>query len=162
MSELDELYPEVLAAHVRHPRRYGLHPHPTITVHERSSTCGDEVTLQLLLDGDRIVGAAWTGEGCMISRASASILADQLPGLSTADVALRIASFRTSIRSRGSIPVDEELLGDAAALGGASRVVARATCALLPWIAAESALRATASAVIHGDPLDAGGRESGG
>jgi nitrogen fixation NifU-like protein len=140
MSGLDSLYPDIIADHVKHPRRRGLQPDATVESRQLNPTCGDEITLQLTLDGDRIVDAAWTGQGCMISQSSASILAEQAPGLTVAELEQRIASFRASMRSRGEMPVDEELLGDAVALGGASRFVARVKCALLAWVAAEAAL----------------------
>jgi nitrogen fixation NifU-like protein len=140
MSGLDSLYPDIIADHVKHPRRRGLQPDATVESRQLNPTCGDEITLQLTLDGDRIVDAAWTGQGCMISQSSASILAEQAPGLTVAELEQRVASFRASMRSRGEMPVDEELLGDAVALGGASRFVARVKCALLAWVAAEAAL----------------------
>jgi nitrogen fixation NifU-like protein len=140
MSGLDSLYPDIIADHVKHPRRRGLMPDATVESRQLNPTCGDEITLQLTLDGDRIVDAAWTGQGCMISQSSASILAEQAPGLTVDELEQRIASFRGSMRSRGEVPVDEELLGDAVALGGASRFVARVKCALLAWVAAEAAL----------------------
>jgi nitrogen fixation NifU-like protein len=140
MSGLDSLYPDIIADHVKHPRRRGLVPDATVESRQLNPTCGDEITLQLTLDGDRIVDAAWIGQGCMISQSSASILAEQAPGLTVAELEQRIASFRESMRSRGEVPVDEELLGDAVALGGASRFVARVKCALLAWVAAEAAL----------------------
>jgi nitrogen fixation NifU-like protein len=140
VSELDALYSEIIADHVKHPRRTGVLPAATVQSRQLNPTCGDEVTMQLLLDGDRIVDAAWMGHGCMISQSSASILAEQAPGLTVAELGERIASFRASMRSRGTLPVDEELLGDAVALEGASRFLARVKCALLPWVAAEAAL----------------------
>lgn len=141
MTGLDALYQDILVDHVKHPRRRGLRADATVESHQLNPTCGDEITLQLVLDGDRIVGAAWTGHGCMISQSSASILAEQAPGLTVAGLGERIASLRASMRSRGEVPVDEGLLGDAVALEGASRFVARVKCAMLAWVAAEDALR---------------------
>ena len=140
MAELDSLYQDIIVDHVKRPRRRGLEADASVESHQLNPTCGDEVTLQLVIEGDRIVDAAWTGQGCMISQSSASILAEQAPGLTVAELEERIASFRASMRSRGELPVDEELLGDAVALEGASRFVARVKCALLPWVAAEAAL----------------------
>jgi nitrogen fixation NifU-like protein len=152
VSDLDALYPEIIADHVRHPRRRGELIGATAASRQLNPTCGDEVTLQLVLAGDRVTDAAWTGHGCMVSQASASILAEQLPGLRVAEVEERIASFRASMRSRGELPVDEALLGDAVALGGASRYLARVKCALLAWVAAEHAIRSAAAAPdIHGE-----------
>lgn len=140
MSDLDSLYQEIIVDHVKHPRHRGLHEGATVESHQFNPTCGDEITLQLTLDGDTVTDAAWTGKGCMISQSSASILAEQLPGLNVAAVGERIASFRESMRSRGEVPVDEDLLGDAVALEGAAKFVARVKCAMLAWVAAEDAL----------------------
>jgi len=140
MSDLESLYQEIIVDHVKHPRHFGLHGGATVESHQLNPTCGDEVTLELTLDGDTITDAAWTGRGCMVSQSSASILAEQLPGLTAAEAGERIESFRASMRSRGEIPVDEDLLGDAVALEGAAKFVARVKCAMLAWVAAEDAL----------------------
>lgn len=140
MSDLDSLYTQVMVDHVKHPRHRGLLPSATVESCQRNTSCGDEITLQLELDGDRIVDAAWSGQGCMLSQSSASILAEQVHGLTVAELVGRIESFRTSMRSRGTIPVDEAVLGDAVALEGASRLIARVKCAMLAWVAAEDAL----------------------
>ena len=140
MSELESLYQDIIVDHVKHPRRQGLHDGATVESHQLNPTSGDEITLQLTLDGDTITDAAWTGRGCMVSQSSASILAEQLPGLTAAEVGERIESFRASMRSRGEIPVDEDLLGDAVALEGAAKFVAWVKCAMLAWVAAEDAL----------------------
>lgn len=140
MSELESLYQDIIVDHVKHPRRQGLHSGATVESHQLNPTCGDEITLQLTLEGDTITDAAWSGQGCMVSQSSASILAEQLPGLSVAEVGERIESFRASMRSRGEIPVNEDLLGDAVALEGAAKFVARVKCAMLAWVAAEDAL----------------------
>ena len=82
----------------------------------------------------------WEGHGCAISQASASLLSELAEGLTVEELEVRIAAFREAMRSRGTIDPDEELLGDAAALGGVSRYVARVKCAMLAWVAAEDAL----------------------
>jgi len=144
MSELESLYQDIIVDHVKHPRGYGLRAGAEGLVesesHQLNPTCGDEVTLRLHLDGDRIVDASWTGRGCMVSQSSASILAEQLPGLTAAEAGERIDAFRASMRSRGEVPIDEDLLGDAIALEGAAKFVARVKCAMLGWVAAEEAL----------------------
>ena len=140
MTDLDSLYQEIIVDHVKHPRHRGLREGTTVESHQLNPTCGDEITLQLTLDGDTVTDAAWTGKGCMISQSSASILAEQLPGLNSDEIVSRVASFRESMRSRGEVPIDEDLLGDAVALEGAAKFVARVKCAMLAWVAAEDAL----------------------
>ncbi len=140
MNEVESLYQDIIVDHVKHPRRQGLHPGATVESHQLNPTCGDEVTLQLTLEGDTVTDAAWIGKGCMVSQSSASILAEQLPGLTVGEVEERITAFRESMRSRGEVPIDEDLLGDAVALEGAAKFVARVKCAMLAWVAAEDAL----------------------
>ena len=117
----------------------GLEDGADASAHEINPTCGDEITLQVHLEGERIRAIRWTGDGCAISQASASILTEVAVGLTLSELQERIESFRTAMRSRGRIEPDEELLGDAVALGGVSRYPARVKCAMLAWVAAESA-----------------------
>lgn len=140
MSGMGSLYQELILDLARHPHAKGLEEGAAASSHQVNPTCGDEVTVQLHLDRDRVRAIRWDGEGCAISQASGSILADLAPGLRTADLAERIGLFRTAMRSKGRIEPDEELLGDAVALGGVSRYTARVKCAMLPWVAAEDAL----------------------
>lgn len=108
--------------------------------HQINTTCGDEVTLRVSLDVDRVNDLVWAGEGCSISQASASILSDTLRGLGVIEARAVLENFREMLRSRGKIDPDEEVLGDAAAFGGVSRYPARVKCAMLPWVAFEAAL----------------------
>ncbi|MDJ0338909.1 Fe-S cluster assembly sulfur transfer protein SufU [Cryobacterium sp. PH31-O1] len=110
--------------------------------HQINTTCGDEVTLRVSLgsDDETVTELVWTGEGCSISQASASILTDTLRGLNTTEARALLDNFREMLRSRGKIEPDEEILGDAAAFGGVSRYPARVKCAMLPWVAFEAAL----------------------
>ncbi|WP_435742424.1 Fe-S cluster assembly sulfur transfer protein SufU [Microbacterium sp. PMB16] len=141
MSDLQNLYQELILDHSRTPHGYGLREAIPAQSHQINPTCGDEVTLQVHRAADGSVEAiAWEGHGCAISQASASLLAELAEGLSVADLEVRIAAFREAMRSRGKIEPDEELLGDAAALGGVSKYVARVKCAMLAWVAAEDAL----------------------
>jgi nitrogen fixation NifU-like protein len=82
----------------------------------------------------------WDGEGCSISMASASVLADMVDGLDVQELRTLIDSFREVLRSRGKVAADPEVLGDAAAFEGVARYAARVKCAMLSWVAAEDAL----------------------
>lgn len=141
MSDLQNLYQELILDHSRTPHGYGLRGEVVAQSHQVNPTCGDEVTLQVHVRDDGTVEAiAWEGHGCAISQASASLLSELAEGLTVADLETRIAAFRDAMRSRGKITPDEEMFGDAAALGGVSRYVARVKCAMLAWVAAEAAL----------------------
>lgn len=141
---MESLYREIILDLSRHPHGRGLLDGASAESHQINPTCGDEITLQLHFEAgsDRIAAIRWEGQGCSISQASASMLSDLAPGLTTADLTTRIEAFRTAMRSRGEIEPDEELLGDAVALGGVSRYVARVKCAMLAWTAAEEAIAA--------------------
>lgn len=145
---MESLYQEVILDLARHPHGQGLEDGAAAESHQVNPTCGDEITLQLHLEPgtDRINSVRWEGHGCAISQASASLFSDLASGLTTDELAVRIDSFRTAMRSRGTIEPDEELLGDAVALGGVSRYVARVKCAMLAWVAGEDALAKAASA----------------
>ncbi|MFD7869812.1 Fe-S cluster assembly sulfur transfer protein SufU [Microbacterium sp. NPDC059771] len=141
MSDLQSLYQELILDHSRTPHGYGLRDEIPAQSHQLNPTCGDEITLQVHRGDDGTIDAiAWEGHGCAISQASASLLAELAEGLSVAELEVRIAAFRDAMRSRGTIAPDEELLGDAAALGGVSKYVARVKCAMLAWVATEDAL----------------------
>jgi nitrogen fixation NifU-like protein len=138
---LGNLYQEVILDLARRPHAKGLEDGAAASSHQINPTCGDEVTLQLHVDGDRIDRIRWDGDGCAISQSSASILADLAPGLTADELQFRIDAFRTAMRSKGRIQPDEDLLGDAVVLGGVSRYTARVKCAMLAWVAAEDALK---------------------
>lgn len=108
--------------------------------YERNPTCGDEITVRVALEPgtSRIAHLAWQGDGCSISMASASVLADLAPGLTLAELGERIDGFRAMMRSRGAEEPDEELLGDAVVFQGVSKFVMRVKCAMLSWVAAEA------------------------
>ncbi|MFC5930071.1 iron-sulfur cluster assembly scaffold protein [Cryobacterium melibiosiphilum] len=137
--------------------------------HQVNTTCGDDVTLRVVVKVDpptpeqlaisnslpfEISGddprlpkliayvdqVQWSGDGCSISMASASVLHDLLTKLPVEDALELLGTFREVLRSRGKIEPDEEVLGDAAAFGGVSRYPARVKCAMLPWVAFEAAL----------------------
>lgn len=106
----------------------------------RNPTCGDEIRLRVRLDGDSVDALGWEGQGCSISQASASVLAELAPGLTIADARARIEALRALLRSRGTVEPDEELLGDAVAFAGVAKFPMRVKCAMLAWVALEDAL----------------------
>ncbi|MFZ4896041.1 Fe-S cluster assembly sulfur transfer protein SufU [Plantibacter sp. Mn2098] len=144
---LESLYQQIILDHAKERHGYGLHDGAAAESHQINPTCGDEVTLQLHFseDGEHLSSIAWEGHGCSISQASTSCLSDLGPGLTVAELSALADEFREVIRSRGKLEFDEERFGDAAALSGVSKYIARVKCAMLPWVAAEEAvLRLTA------------------
>ena len=149
---LESLYQELILDHSKRPHGFGLAEADdhTGTSYQRNPICGDEVTLQVRLtdDGNAIRDITWDGAGCSISQASASMLVAlvdeerEISGeaMSVADARALVGKFREALRSRGSIPLDEETFGDAAALSGVSKYTARVKCAMLAWVALEDTL----------------------
>ncbi|MFS0792514.1 Fe-S cluster assembly sulfur transfer protein SufU [Microbacterium sp. 1P10AE] len=149
MSGLESLYQELILDHSKNRRGFGLADPGahSATVHQRNPICGDEITLRVDVDGDRVASVSWEGAGCSISQASASMLVALLEedggedGMPRTDAEALIGKFREALRSRGQIPLDEETFADAAALSGVSKYTARVKCAMLAWVALEEGLR---------------------
>jgi nitrogen fixation NifU-like protein len=146
-TPMEMLYQQVILDLSRKPHGFGLEEGAAAESHQLNPTCGDEITLQVHLEpgSDRVASVRWEGHGCAISQASASLFSDLAAGLTRDDLGERIELFRTAMRSKGTIEPDEDLLGDAVALGGVSKYVARVKCAMLAWVAGEEALARTAA-----------------
>lgn len=139
MSELENLYREVLLDHSRRPEGRGDTSGFAVTHHELNPSCGDEITLGMSIGADGTIDAiAWEGQGCSISTASASVMTGLLEGTDPAEAREMIDEFRGMLRSPGAEP--SERLGDAAAFAGVARYVMRVKCAMLAWVAAEACL----------------------
>ena len=134
-----ELRREVLADHAR--RRIGFRDPPGPgSWHEarlRSDTCGDDVTTGLAIADGRITGVEWRGIGCVVSQASASLLAAVVPGPSSPELPALVDRVRVLISAPEGTEASD--LGDVEALAGIGRFPLRARCALLAWRAMEDA-----------------------
>ena len=140
MSDLASLYQQLILDHSKNP--VGRHPlqSPTASSHQVNPTCGDEVTLAIEVHDGAIAAVGWEGHGCSISQASASLLAGLIEKSTVENASELLEEFREAMRSRGTIELDEQRFGDAIALNGVSKYVARVKCAMLPWVALEAAL----------------------
>ena len=137
--QLDNLYQEVILDHYKNPQHKGLAPEFDAQVHHINPSCGDEITLNLTLDGDVIKSVSWDGVGCSISQASVSILTDLVIGKTIANAQVVSDAFMELMHSKGAIAGDETVLEDAVALAGVSQYPARIKCALLGWMAYKDA-----------------------
>ncbi len=135
------MYQEVILDHYKHPHHRGLREPFGAEVHHVNPTCGDEVTLRVHIgdDGD-VADVSYDGQGCSISQAATSILADQVIGLPVQQALKVVDSYSEMISSRGTIEGDEDVLGDGIALAGVSKYPARVKCALLGWMAFKDAV----------------------
>ncbi|GAA2077388.1 Fe-S cluster assembly sulfur transfer protein SufU [Microbacterium hatanonis] len=142
MSGLESLYQELILDHAKNRRGFGLAGSDTdATSHQRNPICGDEITVRVHMEGDRVASLTWEGAGCSISQASASMLAELSTDLDRAGAEHLIEGFREAMRSKGTLELDEDEFGDATALSGVSKYTARVKCAMLSWVAFEDALR---------------------
>jgi len=140
MVNLASLYQELILDHYKNPFNKGLSSEPSVSVHHVNPSCGDEVDLNLIVDGQQIVSVTWDGVGCSISQASTSVLSDLVRGKSASEALRIIDAFSEVMASKGSNSGDPDLLGDAVAFAGVSRYPARIKCALLGWMALKDAM----------------------
>ena len=124
---LQDLYKEIILDHFRRPRHRHEIPGAEIEEHLNNPLCGDEVTVYADL-GDDGMDVGFTGRGCAISQASASMLAERLAGKSRGEAEEEIEAFLEMMRTE---PNDE--LGDLAALKGVVQTPNRIRCATLAW-----------------------------
>ncbi len=145
--QLQALYQEIILEHYRTPHHKGLREPFDAEVYHLNPTCGDEITLRLHLDGDLVADVSYEGQGCSISQASASVMADLVIGKPLADALDVHEEFLRLMQSKGEATPDEDVLEDAVAFVGVSRYPARIKCALLAWMAwKDAAAQAVAEA----------------
>ncbi len=154
--QLDQLYQEIILDHYKHPQGRGLREPAgsdgggvhVAEAHHVNPTCGDEVTMRVAVEGDRLADISYEGAGCSISQASASVLHELLRGQSTGEALVVHKAFVELVSGRGEVTPDEELLGDGVAFSGVARYPARVKCALLPWMAFKDAVSRAVSAEV--------------
>lgn len=144
MTELEQLYQQVIMDHARLRHGSGLLADFDGESFQVNPTCGDEVRLRVRLayDGEPTVAAiGWEGQGCSISQASLSLMHDLTAGHSLREVEDLGELFRQMMHSRGDFPEEKaDELEDASALVGVSKFPARVKCALLGWMALRGAI----------------------
>ena len=129
---MDALYREVVLDHHRHPRGATALDDYDVQASGKNPSCGDEVTLQMRFDGERIAAVGVLSQGCAISTSSGSMMAELVTGL-TLDEASEVAERFRRIMHGDAFPTDVDL-GDLEALEGVKKFPVRVKCALLPWV----------------------------
>jgi nitrogen fixation NifU-like protein len=148
VSELTDLYQEVILDHNRRPRNYGALPAASRTVQGHNPLCGDKLTLYVQLDADRITAISFEGSGCAISKASASLMTDAVKG-TTIDQAISLFDrFHTMVTTPIGEPVDDASLDKLAVFSGVREFPIRVKCASLAWHTLKAALAADAPVVV--------------
>lgn len=138
MSDLSELYQEVILDHNRRPRNFRKLEGASHHAEGYNPLCGDRVTVFLEIDGDRISDIAFEGSGCAISKASASLMTDRLKGSTLAEARTLFDRFHRMVTTPPSEPVEE--LGKLSALGGVREFPVRVKCASLAWHTLKAAM----------------------
>lgn len=137
--QLDNLYQEVILDHYKHPENKGLAASYDAQVHHINPSCGDEITLNLTLQGDKVSSISWDGVGCSISQASVSIMSSLMLNKNLKQAQIILDDFMLLMQSKGIGAPDEAILEDAVAFAGVSQYPARIKCALLGWMAFKDA-----------------------
>ncbi|MCR5757371.1 MAG: SUF system NifU family Fe-S cluster assembly protein [Selenomonas sp.] len=139
---LDDVYTEVLGEHSRNPDHKHRLSAATCQLKGRNPSCGDEITIELQVEGSIVKDAAFTGIGCAISQASTDIMAELIRGKSVEDARRLAGKFIAMIK--GDLTDEDELeeLDEALALKNVSHMPARVKCAVLAWHTLEDALKA--------------------
>jgi len=143
-AEIGALYQEMILDHYRRPRNKGALDKADATVEMKNPLCGDEITLQVAFEGDCVCDLRFSGRGCSISQASASMMTQLVKGKTTEEIGAIRKQFRDLMLGNAAA-ADDALLGSLRALSGVPRFPARVKCALLAWYALESALAERAS-----------------
>jgi len=139
-EELRDLYQTVILDHSRKPRNQGELPPPCLHAHGDNPSCGDEIDVWLRLDDqNRIEELKFTGQGCAISQASASMMTQKVKGKTVEQAAAMCEDFRRVVMGDGK-PEDEDALGELILLEGVQKFPQRVKCAMLAWRAVEQAL----------------------
>jgi nitrogen fixation NifU-like protein len=133
MSDLRELYQEVILDHNKRPRNFRVIESPTRVAKGHNPLCGDRLTLYLSIDGDRIADIAFEGSGCAISKASASLMTEAVKGKTVAEAEALFERFHDLVTSPPDEPVTTNGLGKLAVFAGVREYPARVKCASLAW-----------------------------
>lgn len=138
MSDLSELYQEVILDHNRRPRNFRRIDGASREAEGYNPLCGDRVTVFLSLDGDRIADVAFEGSGCAISKASASLMTDRLKGCTVGEAQDLFERFHRMVTTPPERAVED--LGKLSVLAGVREFPVRVKCASLAWHTLKAAI----------------------
>ena len=145
MSELGELYQEVILDHNKNPRNFREIDDADQTADGKNPLCGDALRVYVDMDGDTISDVAFKGSGCAISKASASMMTQVVKGKSKEEAQLIFDEFHRMVTGALDIETDENHLGKLKIFAGVLEFPARVKCASLSWH--------TLNAALHGEDV---------
>ena len=150
---IEELYQEIILDHSKRPRNFGALPDATVSVKGDNPSCGDEVELSAKLTPDMIEALKFTGHGCAICMASASLMTIKMRGKSRLEGQATIEAFRQMLTAPepGEPPSS---FGDLLVFGAVRRFPQRVKCAMLAWRALEQALSSSPTREVTTEDTD--------
>jgi nitrogen fixation NifU-like protein len=153
IPEIEELYQEVILDHSRRPRNFGELPDAAVRVHGDNPACGDEIHLAVKFDSaGGLEQIKFTGRGCAISQASASLMTMKLKGKSRAETIDMLRAFHDLVTNNGGEA--PKALGDLRVMRGVRNFPQRVKCAMLPWRAVEQAFeQGVGEATVSTEPV---------
>ncbi len=141
MSDLRDLYQEVILDHNKSPHNYREMADPSRMALGHNPLCGDRLKLYVRLDGDRISDVAFQGQGCAISKASASLMTDAVKGKTLDEAEALYGKFHDLLTGPPDVKATGAGLGKLAVFSGVREFPVRVKCATLAWHTLESALK---------------------
>lgn len=139
MSDLRELYQEVILDHSKAPRNFRFPDNANCEAHGDNPLCGDNLTVKLVLDGDIVIDIGFQGSGCAISQAAASTMTEMVKGKNTAQINKIFANYHDVVMGKAAI--DEDLIGKLAVFAGVAEFPMRVKCATLAWHTMQQAIK---------------------
>lgn len=147
MSELRELYQEVILDHSKNPRNFRALEQASHKAEGYNPLCGDRLTVYIQMENDVIKEASFQGSGCAISKASASMMTTHVKGKTRAEALKIFSHFHHMLAGEGKEKFDKNLLGKLVVLSGVSEFPVRVKCATLPWHTFRAGLEGAREAV---------------
>ena len=141
MSELSDLYQEVILEHNKNPRNFREIVDADQYADGKNPLCGDALRVYVAMDGDTVTDVAFKGSGCAISKASASMMTQAVKGKTKADAEVIFDEFHRMVTGDLDIETDENNLGKLKIFAGVLEFPARVKCASLSWHTLNAALR---------------------
>lgn len=140
MSELSELYQQVILDHNKRPRNFRKIEPASHTAEGHNPLCGDQLTIYLSLEGDELKDVAFEGSGCAISKASASMMTQAVKGKRKVDAEELFKEFHSMVTGELDEEQEENELGNLKIFAGVREFPVRVKCATLPWHTLHAAL----------------------
>ena len=142
-DDLSDLYQQVILDHCKHPRNFHDLPNPTCSAQGHNPLCGDQLKLFLVTEGGSIKDISFLGQGCCISKASASLMTEAVKGKAKAEIQTMFDQVHEMVTT-GKVLGD---VGKLAVFAGVYKFPARVKCAILAWHAVMAALKGDAQPV---------------